>query len=80
MTPCIDVYELKTQSDESLDNLKLRIVVIGDLQNKYLVWENLSQTSSIRTLKWLMADAVKHKAKVNELDFIDLTLTVKSQE
>ena len=36
VTPCMDVYKTKIQSDGSLDKLKLRIVVRGDLQNKYL--------------------------------------------
>ena len=31
VTPYIDVYKAKTQSDGSLDKLKLRIVVRGDL-------------------------------------------------
>ena len=34
VTPCMDVYKSKTQSDGSLDNLKLRIAARGDLQNK----------------------------------------------
>ena len=34
VTPCMDVYKANIQSDGSLDKLKLRIVVIGDLQNK----------------------------------------------
>ena len=33
VTPCVDVYKAKIQSDGSLDKLKLRIVVRGDLQN-----------------------------------------------
>ena len=37
VTPCMDVYKAKTQSDVSLDKLKLRIVVRGDLQNKGMV-------------------------------------------
>ena len=28
VTPCMDVYKAKIQSDESLDKLKLRVVVI----------------------------------------------------
>ena len=31
VTPCMDVYKAKIQSDVSLDKLKLRIVVIGYL-------------------------------------------------
>ena len=34
MTPYMDVYKAKIQSDGSLDNLKLRIVIRGYLQNK----------------------------------------------
>ena len=34
LNPCMDVYKAKIQSDESLDKLKLRILVRGDLQNK----------------------------------------------
>ena len=31
VTPCMDVYKTKNQSDISIDKLKLRIVVRGDL-------------------------------------------------
>ena len=34
VTPCMDGHKAKIQSDGSLDKLKLRIVVRGDLQNK----------------------------------------------
>ena len=34
VTPCMDVYKDKIQSDVILDKLKLRIVVRGDIQNK----------------------------------------------
>ena len=37
VTPCMDDYKAKIQSDGSLDNIKLRIVVRGDLHNKELV-------------------------------------------
>ena len=37
MTPRMDVYKANIQSYGSLDKLKLRIVVIGHLQNEYLV-------------------------------------------
>ena len=33
VTPCMDVYKYKIQSDRSLDKLNLRIVVRGYLQN-----------------------------------------------
>ena len=51
MTPCVDVYKTKIQSDGSLDKLKLRIVVRGDLHNKELVGDILSPTASIVDLK-----------------------------
>ena len=37
VTPCMDVYKAKMQSDGSLDKLKLRIMVRVDLHNKELV-------------------------------------------
>ena len=37
MSPCIDIYKANIQSDGSLDMLKLRIAVRGDMQNKELV-------------------------------------------
>ena len=51
VTPCMDVYKAKIHSDGSLDNIKLRIVVIGDLQNKGIVGDTWSPTSSTRKLK-----------------------------
>ena len=41
VTTCMDVYKAKIQSDRSLDNLKLRIVVRGYLQNRELVGDDL---------------------------------------
>ena len=34
VTPLMDVYKAKIQSDGSFDRLKFRILIIGDLQNK----------------------------------------------
>ena len=53
VTPCMDAYTSKIQSDGSLDKLKLRIVVRGDLQNKELVGDTWSQTAPTRNLKYL---------------------------
>ena len=69
VTPCMDVYKAKIQSYGSLDKLKLIIVVRGDLQNKELVGDTWSPKSSMRTLKYFLAYAVNHKARVNQLDF-----------
>ena len=73
----MDVYKEKIQSDGSLDKLKLRIVVIGDLQNKELVGYTWSPTASMRNLKYFFADATKHKVKVHQLDFIGAFLQGK---
>ena len=62
VTSCMDVYKAKIHSDGSLEKLKLRIVVRGDLQNKEMVGDNWSPTASMRTLKYFLADAAKHKS------------------
>ena len=70
VTPCMDVYKAKIQYDGSLDKLKLRIAVRGDLHNKELVGDTWSPTASMRTLKYFLADSTKHKARVHQLDFV----------
>ena len=47
VTPCMDVYKAKIQSDGSLDKLKLRTIVRGDLQNKETVGDQVSPTISL---------------------------------
>ena len=74
VTTCMDVYKAKIQYDGSLDKLKLRIVVRGDLQNKELSGYTWSTKASIRNLKYFLADATKHKSRVHQLDFIRLLL------
>ena len=73
----MDVYKAKPQSDGSLDKLKLKIVVIGDLQNKGLVGYTWSPTDSMRNLKYFLADVIKHKVRVNKLYFIGELLQEK---
>ena len=70
VTPCMDVYKTKIQSDGSLDKLKFRILVRVDLHNKEMVGDTWLPTASMRTLKYFLVDAVKHKARVHQLDFI----------
>ena len=77
VTPCMDVNKAKVQYDRSLDKLKLKIVVRGDLKNKDLIGDTWSPTSSMRTLKYLLADFVKHKVKVHQLNFIGAFLQEK---
>ena len=73
----MDVYKAKIQSDGSLDKLKLRIVVRGYLQNKEMVGDTWSPTASMRTFKYFLADAAKHKAIVHRLYFIGAFLQAK---
>ena len=77
VTPCMDFYKAKIQSDGSLDKLKLRIVVRADFQNKEMVGDTWSPTASMSNLKYFLADAAKHKAIVHQLDFIGALLQVK---
>ena len=51
VTPCMDFYKANIQSDGSINKFKLRIVVIGYLQNKELVGETWSPISSMKNLK-----------------------------
>ena len=66
----MDVYQAKIQSDGSLDKLKLIIVVRRYLKNKELVGDTWSPTEFMRTLKYFLADASKHKARIHQLGFI----------
>ena len=77
VTPCMDVYKAKIQSDGSLDKLRLRIVVRGNLHNKEMVGDTWSPTASMINLKYFLADAAKHKARVHQLDFIGPFLQAK---
>ena len=51
VTPCMDVYKSIIQSDGSLENLKFRVMVKGDMQNKYFIGYTWSPTSYMSTLK-----------------------------
>ena len=73
----MDVYKAKIQSDGILDRLKLRILVRVYLQNKELVGYTWSPTTSMRTLKYFLADATKHKVRVHQLDFIGAFMQAK---
>ena len=70
VAPWMDVYKANIKSDGSPDRFKYIIMVRGDMQNKKLVGDTWSPTSSMRTCKYLMAYATKQKAIVHELDFI----------
>ena len=73
----MDVYRANIQSDGSLEKLKLKIVVRGDIQNKEMVGDTWSPTASMSTLKYLPADTTKHKERVHQLYFIGEFLQAK---
>ena len=77
VTPCMDVYKAKIQSDESLDKLKLRIVVRGEYHNKETIGGTWSPTACMRNVKYFLAYATKHKAIFHQLDFIGAFLQAK---
>ena len=64
VNPCM-YLQGKIQSYGSFDKLKLIIVVRGDLQNN--TWY---PTSSMITLKYLLAYTSKHKARVHQFGLI----------
>ena len=70
MTPFIDVYKGKIQYNGSLDKLKLWIVVRGDLQNNEMIGDTWYPTSSMRNLKYFLADSSKNKSISHQLNFI----------
>ena len=72
--PCIEDYKSKIKFDGSINNLKSRIVVRRDLQNKEVVGYTWPPEASTRTLKYFLADAYKHKAWKKKLDFIGAPL------
>jgi hypothetical protein len=69
-TPIMEIFKVKIKSDGSLDKLKTRLVVRGDLQTAALSEDKWSPTASFHSLKMLLAHAAQLKARVKELDFI----------
>ena len=62
-------FKTKLNSYGGLDKLKARICVRGDMQIKDQT-NNWSPTASVRLLKCFLADAIRNKASVHQLDFI----------
>ena len=62
--------QVKNQSDVSINKLKLIIVVRGDLQDKEMIGYTWYPTSSMRTLKYFLADYSKHKEIVHQFYLI----------
>ena len=65
----METNKVKIKSDVSLDKLKCRIVVRGDLQDTAME-DSWSPTAPFRSLKMFLADAARNKCRVYQLDFI----------
>jgi len=76
-TPVMDTYKVKIKSDGSLDKLKTRLVVRGDLQDRNITEDKWSPTASFRSLKMFLAHASRSKVRVKQLDFIGAFLQAK---
>jgi len=69
-TPVMEMFKFKIKSDGTLDKLKTRLVVRGDLQRKSISEDTWSPTASFRALKMFLAHACKCKVRVKQLDFV----------
>jgi hypothetical protein len=77
--PVMELFKVKIKSDGSLDKLKCRMVVRGDLQTKLDLEDKWSPTASFRALKMFLAHATKLKARVKQLDFVGAYLQAKTR-
>ncbi|MGH3056190.1 MAG: reverse transcriptase domain-containing protein, partial [Gaiellaceae bacterium] len=78
--PCMDTYRAKLKSDGSLDKLKVRIVVRGDLQKNQIHENTWSPTASVTLLKVFLAHAARIRCRVKQLDFIGAFLQANVRE
>jgi hypothetical protein len=72
----MDLNVVKLKSDGTLDKLKNRLVVRGDLQ-KNVEEDTWSPTTSFRALKLFLAHAARLRVWVRQLDFIGAFLQAK---
>ena len=76
VTRFIDVNKSNIKSDGSIDKLKLRIGLRGDLKNKEMIGYTWAPTSSMRTLKYFLAYASK-KTNCTSIEFYWIIYTVQ---
>ena len=76
VTRFIDVNKSNIKSDGSIDKLKLRIGLRGDLKNKEMIGYTWAPTSSMRTLKYFLAYASK-KTNCTSIGFYWIIYTVQ---
>jgi hypothetical protein len=60
-TPVMEIFKVKVKSDGSLDKLKTRLVVRGDLQDRNITEDKWSPTASFKSLKMFLAHASRPK-------------------
>jgi len=65
-TPVMEIFKVKVKSDGSLDKLKTRLVVRGDLRDKHITEDKWSPTASFRSLKMFLAHASRLKTRVKQ--------------
>jgi hypothetical protein len=76
-TPVMETFKVKVKSNGSLDKLKCRLVVRGDLQDKNIMEDKWSPTTLFPSLKMFLAHASRIKAHVKQLDFVGAFLQAK---
>jgi hypothetical protein len=65
----METNKVKIKSNGSLNKLKCRIVVRGDLQDTGME-DSWSPTAPFRSLKMFLADAARNRCRVHRLDFV----------
>jgi len=75
--PVMETFKVKVKSNGSLDKLKTRLVVRGDLQDKNITEDKWSPTASFQSLKMFLAHASQLKVRVKQLDFVGAYLQAK---
>jgi hypothetical protein len=76
-TPVMETFKVKVKSNGSLDILKTRLVVRGDLQDKNITEDKWSPAASFRSLKMFLAHASRLRVRVKQLDFVGAFLQAK---
>jgi hypothetical protein len=77
--PVMELFKVKINSDGSLDKLKNRMVVRGDLLSKHITEDKWSPTASFCALKMFLAHAAKLRVCVKQLDFVGAFLQAKTR-
>ena len=78
--PIMDDNRVKILENGTLDKLKTRLVVRGDIQRAFINEVTWSPTASHRSLKLFLALATKCKCRVLQLDFIGAFLQAPMRE